>query len=548
VRSERDAEGRRSDRLAATAVARAATGRAVRSGAVWGVLFGALILNEILGYHKAFPTVASRQRFAESFGGNSGLSAVIGPGRNLDTIEGFVAWRTFGLLIIVGAIWGILTSTRLLRGEEDAGRLELLLAGRTTRRRAAAQTMAGLGAGFAVLWALTAGLTVVGGSRPDVGFSVPASLFYATAATASAAMFLAVGSLAAQLAPTRRQANGLAAAAFAVSYAVRLVADAGTGLAWLRWASPLGWVENLRPMTGAQPLALVPAVVLVVAVGGAAIVVAGRRDLAAGVLRRAGPATSDLRLLRGPGTLAVRLERWVAVSWVAGLALTALVFGLVARTAAEAGLADQAVEQAVRRLGGEGSGVAAWLGYEFLFVAALVAVAAAGQVSALRGEEEAGYLDHLLARPVSRARWLAGRLGFTVALVVVAGLAAGLGGWLGLAGGDDGVGLPAMLRAGLNVMPPAIFVLGVGTLLFGVVPRVAGPILYGIVTWSFVAQIVGSGITTNHWVLDTAVLSHLGPVPATGLDWVPIAWLTGLGLAAALAGLIAFRHRDLVPA
>ena len=49
--------------------------------------------------------------------------------------------------MLLGAVWGLLTSTRLLRGEEDGGRWELLLAGRTTRRRAAAQALAGLGAG-----------------------------------------------------------------------------------------------------------------------------------------------------------------------------------------------------------------------------------------------------------------------------------------------------------------------------------------------------------------------------------------------------------------
>ena len=74
------------------------------------------------------------------------------------------------------------------------------------------------------------------------------------------------------------------------------------------------------------------------------------------------------------------------------------------------------------------------------------------------------------------------------------------------------------------------------------------PILYGLVLWSFLIEIIGSSITTNHWLLDTAVLSHLGPVPATSLNWTAIAWLTGLGVTAALAGLAAFRNRDLAAA
>jgi putative exporter of polyketide antibiotics len=61
-------------------------------------------------------------------------------------------------------------------------------------------------------------------------------------------------------------------------------------------------------------------------------------------------------------------------------------------------------------------------------------------------------------------------------------------------------------------------------------------------------QIIGSSITTNHWLLDTAVLSHVGPVPATSLDWTVIAWLTGLGAIATLAGLSAFDRRELATA
>jgi ABC-2 type transport system permease protein len=537
------------DRRAGTVVAVTAAKRAVRSSGVWGVLFGLLVMNEEFAYHRNFPTLASRESFAQTFGGNAGLAAVIGPGRRLDTIQGFVAWRMFGLLIIVGAIWGLLLATRLLRGEEDAGRWEVLVAGRTTRRLATVQAIAGLAAGFAVLWAVTAALTLVGGSGKSVGFPVSASLFYATAATASAAMFLAVGAVASQLAPTRRQANGLGAAVFAAFYVIRMIADAGLGVTWLRWASPLGWVENLRPLTGSQPLALVPIGLLTAALVGAAVVLAGRRDVGEGLLAGQEAAKADTRLLGGSGALVVRLERWVTLSWIAGLAALALLFGVVARTAAKTSVGVGSIEQAVARLGGHhGGAVTAWIGYEFLFIAALVAFAAAGQISALHIEEAEGHLDNLLARRVGRTSWLAGRLGVAVALVVLLGLAVGIGGWIGAATRGGGVGFASMMQAGLNVAVPALFILGAGTLMYGIAPRLAAPALYSLVLWSFVIEIVGSTITADHWLLDTAVLSHLGPVPAAGLDWTAIAWLTGLAAIAALIGLAAFNRRDLATA
>ena len=435
-----------------------------------------------------------------------------------------------------------------MRGEEDAGRWELLLAGRTTRRQATGQAMTGLAAGWAVLWALTAGCTLAAGSRSSVGFPVSASLFYATAATGSASVFLAVGALASQLAPTRRQANGLAAAVFAVAFLIRMVANSVSGLAWMRWASPLGWFEELRPLTGSQPLAFVPVILLVAATTGAAITLAGRRDLGAAVPARRPPAQARTRLLGGPAALVIRLEQWVAVAWVGGLALLAMVFGVVARSTAAGNVGVQMPEQVVGRLGGHQVGAAAWMGYEFLWIAALVAFAAAAQISGVRGEEADGHLDNLLARPVSRDTWLAGRLGFGVVLVLAAGLASGAGGWIGVAARHSAIGFGAMMQAGLNVTVPGLFILGLGTLLYGLAPRLAVPILYAVVLWSFLVEIIGSSITNSHWLLDTALLSHLGPVPATGVNWTAVTWLTGLGVICALAGLAAFRRRDLAAA
>jgi len=44
------------------------------------------------------------------------------------------------------------------------------------------------------------------------------------------------------------------------------------------------------------------------------------------------------------------------------------------------------------------------------------------------------------------------------------------------------------------------------------------------------------------------VAPHLGPVPATSLNWTAIAWLTGLGVIGALSGLAAFSRRGLAAA
>ena len=263
---------------------------------VWGYVFGALIASSAVSYTRIYQTQAARDALAAAYGANKATSALFGPAPQLQTVAGFTAFKISMTLMLLGAVWGLLTSTRLLRGEEDGGRWELLLAGQTTRRRAAAQALAGLGAGAGALWALTAILTVVVGLDPSVKIAAGPALYFALAMAATAVMFLAVGALASQLASTRRQAASYAAAFLGACYAVRMIADAGVGLHGLIWASPLGWVEELRPFTAPQPLALLP-IAAFTAVAGRRRRPAGRRPRR----RRGHPQPTGRAARRGCG-------------------------------------------------------------------------------------------------------------------------------------------------------------------------------------------------------------------------------------------------------
>ena len=130
--------------------------------------------------------------------------------------------------------------------------------------------------------------------------------------------------------------------------------------------------------------------------------------------------------------------------------------------------------------------------------------------------------------------------------MVVAGLALGLAAWAGAATQHTGVGAGRLVTAGLNIVPPALLVLGVGTLLAGLWPRIAVPLTYGLVAWSFLVELIGSIVTTNHWLLDASLLHHVAPAPAADPRWSSWALMTGIGLVAAALGALAFDRRDLV--
>jgi ABC-2 type transport system permease protein len=449
---------------------------------------------------------------------------------------------------IVGAVWGLLTATRLLRGEEESGRWEVLLAGQTTRRRAAAQGIGGLSAGLLAMWAVTAVLAVAVGRSAKVNIAPVAALYLTLAVTMGAAVFLAVGALASQLAATRRQGAMLSAAFLGISYAIRMVADSGSGLGWLRWASPLGWVEELRPLSHPQPVALLPLFGLAVAACIATVVLAGARDLGASALPDRGTAIPHLRLTGGPAGLYVRLIRPTAIGWLLGIGFLSFILGMVAKSAGQELASASSVQQVLIRLGGRGAGAKEYLGVGFLVVASLLAFVAAGQISAARDEEASGRLDHLLVRPVGRVRWLAGRLAVTTAVVALGGLTAGVVAWVGTVSQGSPLSFGELVEAGLNLVPQALFILGFGALVFGLWPRAATAAAYGVLAWSFLIELIGGVVHADHWVLDTSVLHHMAPSPAVAPAVTSTVVLCALGVAFATVGALAFRRRDLASA
>src|SRR6266545_865049 len=142
--------------------------RAGRGGLLWGGVFGLMVWSLATQFAKEYPTAADRARLVATMGADVGSQAIFGPAHHLDTVAGYTAYHAVGVLGLVVAVWGLLAATRLLRGEEQAGR--------TTRRRATAAAIGGLGIGLLTLWAVTAAAAVVVGRSADARFTVSASL------------------------------------------------------------------------------------------------------------------------------------------------------------------------------------------------------------------------------------------------------------------------------------------------------------------------------------------------------------------------------------
>jgi ABC-2 type transport system permease protein len=509
---------------------------------LWAAGFATVLYSSSASYLAAYPSQPQRQALARSLESNLGLAALFGRTRSVDTIGGFAAWRSLGLLIVVGGCWGVLTGARLLRGEEDAGRWELLLAGRITRARAVLAALIAAAGLVLVLFLVTAAGALLGARA--TGLPVGASLFLALILVLPAALFLLVGLCCGQLTGSRRSAVRLAAVVFGLSYLLRLIAIAAD-LDWLGRLTPLGWIEASHPMTGTRLLPLLPVGLLCLAVGAATVFAAVRRDLGAGVFGSASRSDhSSGLLLGGAGPLAVRQTLPVLAGWLAALTTMCLVTGLVAGSVGDQAAQSELVRNLVSRMGASRAGILTFVALTMTMISTLIALAAAGLLAAIREDEESGLVQNILVLRVSRTRWLATRIGVVLAVVLLLGGVVGAVLYLALLGAHTGLGLGTLLASGLNSAAPAVVVLGLAVLCLGFVPRWTAAIGYGIVAMSFLIELVGAAVAAPSWLLDLSLLHHIALAPAVAPNWRTNGVLCLIAVLAALLGGWRFRSRD----
>jgi ABC-2 type transport system permease protein len=495
---------------------------------------------EVAAYRHAYPTLADRAGFARSFAGNTAIRLFYGEPHDLLGVGGYTAWRVGGTLAIAAAAFGLLAAVRALRTEEDAGRTELVLAGALGRTGAYVAAMASIACGLVLLWAAElAGLLAAG---------LPAGpcAFLALASTSVGFVCAAAGALVSQIAPTRRLALDLGGALVGVLFALRVIADTVGGAGWLRWATPLGWAEEMRPFTGERPLVLIAVLAAGLLMGAAAWRISLRRDLGTGLLAERDTAPASLRLLSSPTAQALRAETTGLAVWIAGVAAFAFILGTISASISAVGVSAR-IQRDISSLGaGSILTPRGYLSFVFIFFVLAISLFCCAQCSAARHEEAEGRVETLLAEPSTRSAWLGGRLLLTAGGALALSLAAGLLAWVGTATQGVSISLARMLEAGVNCMPAALLFLGVAALLFALAPRACAPVAYGLVVLSFLWQLVGSLLGAPHWLVQLTPFAHVALIPAQTLHPGSAVAMACIGAGCAALALAAFRRRDLV--
>ena len=505
----------------------------------FAAFFAVIAAVNVVGYRKTYPTVADRIRFAVGFGANKSIRLFYGVPHDLLSVGGYAAWRAGGSLSIAAAVWGVLAAVRAMRAEEDAGRQELVLAGAIGRSGAFGAMLVAIATGGVALWlAMFVGL--VAARLPAGG-----SAFLALAVVSVVPVFVGVGAVASQVAPTRRLALGIGSGAVALAFVLRVVADTSSGLEALRWATPLGWVEELRAFASPRPAVLLLPLAAATALLVAARAIAMRRDVGSGLFHAHDSAPPRDRLLGSPTAQALRGELGILTAWVLGIAGFAFILGVISNSISPADI-PASLQQQLEKLGLSSiTTPSGYLSFTFLFFVFAIALFACSQAAATRREEAEQLLETLLALPVGRRRWLAGRIVLAAGASCVLALLAGVCAWAGAAAEGADVALGGMVGAGANALPASLLFLGIGMLAFAAVPRATAAVAYGLASLAFVWELFGAIVGAPSWTLNLSPFHHIGLVPAQPFRPAAAAVMLAVAAASAVAALAVFERRDL---
>jgi ABC-2 type transport system permease protein len=493
-------------------------------------------------YRSTYPTMQDRLDFARTFGDNKSVRLFYGVPHDLLSAGGYAAWRVAGVLAIFAAAWGVLAAVRSMRAEEDSGHEELVLAQPIGRRISFAASIAAGVAGAAILWAAVwLGLVVA---------KLPAgeSALFALGLAAVGLVSLGVGTVVSQLAATRRLALELGAGVLGFAFVLRVIADTANSLDWVRWLTPLGWAEEFRPFAGSRPA------VLLLLLGAAAVLIAAarwialRRDVGVGFIQASDTKEPDPTLLSSPTAQALRDERGRLAAWLIAGGFFAVVIGVLADSVSSTNVSE-GLNQQLQKLGVSSvTSASGYIAFSFLIFILMVSLFTASQIAAARHEEADQRLETLLAQPVGRGHWLAGRLALAVSGAVLLSLVIGLLTWAGAVAVGAGLSLGDMLGAGANCLPIALLFLGLGALAFSLAPRATSGIAYGLVLAAFVWELFGSLLDLPSWTVDLTPFHQVALVPAESFKAGAAIVMVVIAVLAMIASVRLFERRDLTGA
>ena len=518
-----------------------------------------------LGLFAAVDFAESTPTTIASLGSLAQLFRFLGDPYQIQTPEGFITWRIMELFVPLAiSFWPILAGARLVRGEEERGSMDVLLATSWSRTRLLLSKLSALLIALILIGLLFALGLIAGQARLEGHTNVLRALLTGLNASLLAFFFGCLALLFSQFTTRRAVSAGWASGLLVFSMLLDSTGRLVHG-SWVQYLSPFYYYNLNRPLIPGfpdQPLAAVLLACLAVLWAGTSLLLFTRRDIA-GVafswLGKQEPGTQHaLRSLsqaeralstRNVSLQTLRQDGWSAFWWGLGVLFICAYCLVIAlstqqvfyRLIQETPLLHQLFFDTPTNTN------TALLGtFLFTFMPALVVAFALTLALKWPADLENERLELLFSTPQSRGKVLLSRFGANVLVILVAPLLTWLAVLLGAQLSHLAVDQGRIFAASFNMFPMALITMG---LVYALAGRLRYPALVSLlsayIVLSYIEELFEGAIPMPAWLMDLSIFHLYGNPVFLGVNWTNFLGMTVVALVLLLIGLIQFRYADI---
>src|SRR5216684_48566 len=209
----------------------------------WGIGIGLVVVSPMASVATLLTTPQAREQLvslAATFAWNADVVAV-------DTIGGYATFK-IGIFIFLIAVWPLLAASRMLRGEEEGGTLDVLLSLPRPRLRVALEKLAAMWTALVAMGVLIGLITFGGGQKFGANFGLGDGLLFGLNLTLICAVIGGIALLISQFTQEGRTAAGWTAGLLLIFIVLDMVHRVIPNTEWISRLSPIYYYNQTKAL------------------------------------------------------------------------------------------------------------------------------------------------------------------------------------------------------------------------------------------------------------------------------------------------------------
>jgi ABC-2 type transport system permease protein len=525
----------------------------------WGIGMGLVVVSPMASVTTLLTTPQAREQLialAAQFSWNADVVAV-------DTIGGYATFK-IGIFIFLIAVWPLLAGSRMLRGEEERGSLDVLLSVPRPRVRIAVEKLAAMWTALLAMGVLIGLLAFAGGKKFGADFGIGDALLYGLNLALICAVIGALALLISQFTHEAGRAAGWTGGLLLVFIVLDMVRRVIPNTEWISRLSPIYYYNLSKPLIpsyGINVGAMLVLLALALILGGSAVWLFARRDVGGTVTlpgwvrlpertpNRALPVGDwSLRSVyaRSLGMIVVPAVWWTLL--IAGWAVWVVVVvqQIEAKLSALLASSPAFINLIKTIVGGDASLSAGLLSAMFFFLPMFLMAFAVTQVNSWSADEQDGRLELVLAAPQPRIKVMLGRFAALATATILMSFVTLLATAVAAAAAGLNLNTGNLAAATLGMVPLGLLVAGIGYMAAGWLRTAAdtGLLSFLLAAWFFVS-FIGPELKLPEATLRLSAFYYYGTPLLNGLQVTSVVGVIAIAAVALGVGALRFARKDI---